>query len=143
MARIRKSSRASDHARRDRSRDISNPGNLLTRNSSSTDSVSFHPSPPILAISAIQTARVIVALPAQTGFYRDQDRPSASVTLALQPGHVLDRNQIAAIVHTTARSVPGLAAKDVSLRRSASGWVGSQRWPACNLRSPRRLAPGR
>ena len=59
------------------------------------------------------TGRVMVALTQQNGFYRDQDKPSASVALTLAPGRTLDRSQIAGIVNMTASAVPGLSAKPI------------------------------
>ncbi|MEY2686797.1 MAG: hypothetical protein RL375_995, partial [Pseudomonadota bacterium] len=49
----------------------------------------------ITALSAVQGARVHLALPAQNGFFRDQQKPSASVLLTLHPGRTLDRTQVA------------------------------------------------
>ena len=53
----------------------------------------------IQALAAVQSARVHLALPNQNGFFREQQKPSASVLLSLYPGRVLDRTQIAGIVH--------------------------------------------
>jgi flagellar M-ring protein FliF len=66
-------------------------------------------------LNGVEAADVNVALTHQTGFYRDEAKPTASVTLTLRPGYTLDRNQIAGIISTTANSVPGLLAKDVSV----------------------------
>ena len=48
----------------------------------------------IATISAVQSVKVMVALPHQNGFYREQDKASASVALTLRPGMSLDRGQI-------------------------------------------------
>lgn len=69
----------------------------------------------ILALSAVQNARVHLALPNQNGFFREQQKPSASVLLTLHPGRALDRGQIAGIVHLVSSSVPELAPKAVSV----------------------------
>jgi flagellar M-ring protein FliF len=69
----------------------------------------------IATISGIETAKVGVSLPQQTGFYRDEAKPKAMVLVTLRPGRTLDRSQIAGIVAMTANSVPGLHAKDVSI----------------------------
>ncbi|MBK6852057.1 MAG: flagellar M-ring protein FliF [Burkholderiales bacterium] len=69
----------------------------------------------ITALSAVQGARVHLALPAQNGFFRDQQKPSASVLLTLHPGRTLDRTQIAGIVHLVSSSVPELNPKAVSV----------------------------
>jgi len=69
----------------------------------------------IMALSAVQSARVHLALPAQTAFLREQQKPSASVMLTLYNGRTLERGQVAGIVHLVASSVPELAAQSVSV----------------------------
>jgi flagellar M-ring protein FliF len=69
----------------------------------------------VQALSAVERARVHLALPSQNGFLREQQKPSASVLLTLHPGRVLDRSQIAGIVHLVASSVPELSPKLVSV----------------------------
>lgn len=69
----------------------------------------------IMALSAVQSARVHLALPQQTAFLREQHKPSASVLLSLYPGGSLDRAQIAGIVHLVASSVPELNTRAVSV----------------------------
>nr|WP_297358023.1 flagellar basal-body MS-ring/collar protein FliF [uncultured Caldimonas sp.] len=87
----------------------------------------------ISAMSAVQSARVHLALPNQNGFFREQQKPSASVLLTLYPGRTLDRAQIAGIVHLVSSSVPELTPKSVSvvdqtgalLTESADGHSGT------------------
>jgi flagellar M-ring protein FliF len=69
----------------------------------------------IATLSAVQAARVILALPQQSGFFREQHKPSASVTVTLHAGRTLDRAQVAAIVHMVSRAVPDLSEKAVSV----------------------------
>jgi flagellar M-ring protein FliF len=69
----------------------------------------------INAMAAVQNARVHLALPNQNGFFREQQKPSASVMLSLHPGRTLDRAQIAGIVHLVASSVPEMTPKSVSV----------------------------
>ncbi len=69
----------------------------------------------IQALSSVQGARVHLALPNQNGFFREQQKPSASVLVSLHPGRVLDRAQLAGIVHLVASSVPELAPSAVSV----------------------------
>lgn len=69
----------------------------------------------ILALNAVQSARVHLALPNQNGFFREQQKPSASVLLSLHPGRMLDRAQIAGIVHLVASSVPEMEPSAVSV----------------------------
>lgn len=69
----------------------------------------------ITAMGAVQNARVHLALPNQNGFFREQQKPSASVMLSLYPGRELDRSQIAGIVHLISSSVPEMNPKAVSV----------------------------
>jgi flagellar M-ring protein FliF len=69
----------------------------------------------ITAMSAVQNARVHLALPNQNGFFREQQKPSASVMLTLHPGRTLDRSQVAGIVHLVSSSVPEMNPKAVSV----------------------------
>jgi len=69
----------------------------------------------IQALSSVQSARVHLALPNQNGFFRDQQKPSASVVIGMIAGRSLDRAQLAGIVHLVASSVPEMDAKAVSV----------------------------
>ena len=69
----------------------------------------------IMALSAVQSARIHLALPQQTAFLREQLKPSASVLLTLHSGRTLERGQIAGIVHLVASSVPELNPDTVSV----------------------------
>ncbi|MEO8248552.1 MAG: flagellar basal-body MS-ring/collar protein FliF, partial [Burkholderiales bacterium] len=69
----------------------------------------------IQALASVQSARVHLALPNQNGFFREQQKPSASVLLTLHGGRTLERSQIAGIVHLVASSVPELNPRAVSV----------------------------
>lgn len=69
----------------------------------------------IQTLSAVQGARVHLALSRQTGFLREQAKPSASVILSLFPGRTLGAAQVSAMVHLVSNSVPDLQAKNVSI----------------------------
>ncbi len=69
----------------------------------------------IQSLGSVQSARVHLALPNQNGFFREQQKPSASVLLGLHPGRSLERNQVAGIVHLVASSVPELNPSAVSV----------------------------
>lgn len=69
----------------------------------------------IQALSSVQAARVHLALPAQQGFFRERQKPSASVLLTVNAGRQIDRGQIAGIVHLVASSVSDLNPKQVSV----------------------------
>ena len=86
----------------------------------------------IATISAVQSVKVMVALTQQTGFYREQDKPSASVALTLLAGRTLERSQIAGIVNMTATAVPGLSPKAVSITDQDGNWLTQ---PDSELRS--------
>ena len=60
------------------------------------------------AITGVRTAVVHLAIPKKDVFATDQDAPTASVLVGLQPGVTLDRGQIRAITHLVAGSVPEL-----------------------------------
>jgi flagellar M-ring protein FliF len=69
----------------------------------------------ITAMADVADARVHLAIPQQNGFFREQQKPSASVMLTLRGGRTLDRSQIAGIVHLVSASVPELNPKAVSV----------------------------
>jgi flagellar M-ring protein FliF len=73
----------------------------------------------ISALAAVQSARVHLALPQQNGFFREQQKPSASVLVQLHAGRTLERGQIAGIVHLVSSSVPELNPKSVSVLDSS------------------------
>ena len=62
----------------------------------------------IATIGAVQSARVHLAVPKQSVFVRKRQPPSASVALRLHSGRVLEDDQVEAIVHMVASSVPEL-----------------------------------
>lgn len=69
----------------------------------------------IQSVAAVQSARVHLALPKNSVFVRDQQKPTASVLLNLHPGRNLDPQQVSAIVHLIASSVPELSTKNVTV----------------------------
>ncbi len=69
----------------------------------------------IQSIASVANARVHLALPNQNGFFREQQKPSASVLLALHPGRTLDKAQLAGIVHLVSSSVPEMNPSSVSV----------------------------
>jgi flagellar M-ring protein FliF len=66
-------------------------------------------------LGAVEDARVHLALPRQSAFIRDERQASASVLLQLYRGRTLERDQVSAIVHLVASSVPNLDAGNVTL----------------------------
>lgn len=69
----------------------------------------------IESLAAVQGARVHLALPKASVFVRDQQKPTASVLLNLRSGRMLDQQQVSAIVHLVASSVPELSPKNVTV----------------------------
>ena len=69
----------------------------------------------IQSLSAVQAARIHLALPKASVFVRDQQKPTASVLLNLHPGRSLDQQQVSAIVHLVASSVPELPPLNVTI----------------------------
>ncbi|MEO7031933.1 MAG: flagellar basal-body MS-ring/collar protein FliF [Herbaspirillum sp.] len=69
----------------------------------------------IQAVAGVQSARIHLALPKASVFVREQQQPTASVLVNLHPGRTLDPQQVSAIVHLIASSVPNLAPKNVTL----------------------------
>jgi len=69
----------------------------------------------ITALADVADARVHLAMPQQNGFFREQQKPSASVMLTVRGGRTLDRAQVAGIVHLVSASVPELNARAVSV----------------------------
>jgi flagellar M-ring protein FliF len=69
----------------------------------------------IQSIGAVEGARVHLALPKSSVFVRDQQKPTASVVLNLHPGRSLSEQQVSAIVHLVASSVPELPPGNISV----------------------------
>jgi len=83
----------------------------------------------IMALAAVQGARVHLALPPTGGFFREQHKPSASVLVTLHPGRSLERGHIAGIVHLVASSVPDLSPKQVSVIDHTGALLSAQPEP--------------
>jgi flagellar M-ring protein FliF len=69
----------------------------------------------IQSLAAVASARVHLALPKPSVFVREQQKPTASVLLNLQPGRTLDQAQVSAIVHLVASSIPELPPSNVTV----------------------------
>ncbi len=69
----------------------------------------------ISSLEPVGEARVHLVLPTRELFSRDQQPPSASVTLSLIPGQRMDARQIQAISHLVAAAVPKLQLEDISI----------------------------
>ncbi len=69
----------------------------------------------IQSLANVQAARVHLAMPKASVFLRDQQKPTASVFLHLHPGRAPEPQQVSAIVHLVASSVPELTAASVTV----------------------------
>jgi flagellar M-ring protein FliF len=69
----------------------------------------------IRALREVQDARVHLAIPRPSVFVRENQKPSASVMIALHPGRGLDQGQVSGIVHLVASSVPELSPRQVTV----------------------------
>jgi flagellar M-ring protein FliF len=69
----------------------------------------------VQSISAVEGAKIHLAIPKATVFVRDQQKPTASVLLNLRGGRSLDAQQVGAIVHLVASSVPDLPTANVTV----------------------------
>jgi flagellar M-ring protein FliF len=81
----------------------------------------------ILTIDAIASARVHLAIAKSTSFVAsDGDKSSASVVVAVKPGHTLSNEQIAAIINLVSGSVSTLAPNRVSLVDQNGNYLSSR-----------------
>ncbi len=69
----------------------------------------------IQSLSEVRGARVHLAIPKQSAFLRDEQKPTASVLLNLSPGRTLEPNQVAGIIHLVSSSVAQLSPGSVSV----------------------------
>lgn len=69
----------------------------------------------VQSLSAVQSARVHLAIAKPSVFSREKQQPSVSVILNLYPGRVLGVEQVSAIVHLMSSSVPSLSVKNVTV----------------------------
>jgi flagellar M-ring protein FliF len=69
----------------------------------------------ISSLQAVEAARIHLALPQQSAFVRDRRPASASVLLQLRAGHRLQPEQVSAIVHLVASSIPELDSDNVTV----------------------------
>jgi flagellar M-ring protein FliF len=57
----------------------------------------------------------MLAIPKQTAFMREQEKPTASVIVTMHPGRFLDPQQVAAITNLVGSSVPNLGPANVTI----------------------------
>jgi len=86
----------------------------------------------VQSIDAVAGARVHLAMPKQTSFLRDEQRPTASVMVNMRPGRVLSQNQVAGIVHLVSSSVPRMTADGVKIIDQNGSLLTEQADPLMN-----------
>ncbi len=69
----------------------------------------------ISSLQKVRSARVHLAIPKQSAFVRSRKKPSASVTVDLYAGRSLGEEQVAAIAHMVAASVPEMDVDQVTI----------------------------
>ncbi len=69
----------------------------------------------IQSLSAVQSARVHLAIPRPSVFVRENQKPSASVLVSLYAGRSLDSAQISGMVNLISSSVPELSPRNVTV----------------------------
>jgi flagellar M-ring protein FliF len=86
----------------------------------------------VQSLQAVRGARVHLAIPRQTAFLRDEQKPTASVLVNLYPGRVLEAGQVAGIVHLISSSVPQLTPTNVSVIDQDGNLVSQAQDPSRN-----------
>ena len=69
----------------------------------------------VQSLSAVQSARIHLAITKPSVFARERQQPSASVLLNLYSGRLLSEEQVSAVVHLVSSSVPNLPVKNVTV----------------------------
>ena len=80
----------------------------------------------IQSLSAVQGARVHLAISKPSVFVREQQKPSASVLLSLYPGRSLDAAQVGAIVQLVSSSIPDMPVKNVTVIDQSGSLLSAQ-----------------
>ncbi len=80
-------------------------------------------------LDSVASARVHLAIPKPSVFVKEQQKPSASVVLALQPGRTLDPGQVNGIVHLVSSSIPNMSAQNVTILDQNGNMLSSTRDP--------------
>jgi flagellar M-ring protein FliF len=66
-------------------------------------------------LDSVASARVHLAIPKPSVFVKEQQKPTASVILALHPGRTLDPGQVNGIIHLVSSSIPNMSAQNVTI----------------------------
>ncbi|HOE94973.1 MAG TPA: flagellar basal-body MS-ring/collar protein FliF [Candidatus Sumerlaeota bacterium] len=82
------------------------------------------------SIDGIERARVHLAIPDSTVFLKETEAPTASVTVRLRRGTVLNDRQIRGITFLVSRSVEGMSPENVSLIDTEGNMLNAETDPA-------------
>ncbi|MCS3460284.1 flagellar M-ring protein FliF [Aeromonas sp. BIGb0445] len=81
----------------------------------------------IISLNAVRSARVHLAIPKRTLFVgRDEEKPSASVMVDLQPGQSMEAGQVEAIANLVAGSISGMKPGAVTIIDQAGQLLSSE-----------------
>ncbi|SER12777.1 flagellar M-ring protein FliF [Nitrosomonas sp. Nm51] len=83
----------------------------------------------VQSLSAVQSARVHLAISKPSVFARERQKPSVSVLLNLYPGRILREEQVSAIVHLVSSSIPNLPVKNVTVVDQDGNLLSGQERP--------------
>ncbi len=97
----------------------------------------------IATIKSVVAARVHLAISQQSAFIRERRPGSASVLLQLRPGGRLEAEQVQAIVHLVASSIPDLNAEQVTVVDQQGRLLTSSVSPQATIQSERFAAAQR
>ncbi|HLP98540.1 MAG TPA: flagellar basal-body MS-ring/collar protein FliF [Sideroxyarcus sp.] len=78
-------------------------------------------------MASVASARVHLAIPKPTVFAREQQKPSASVVLALHAGRSLEPGQVSAIVNLISSSIPNMPSQGVTVVDQSGTLLSSAR----------------
>ena len=78
-------------------------------------------------MASVASARVHLAIPKPSVFAREQQKPSASVVLALSAGRSLEAGQVSSIVHLISSSVPNMPSQAVTVVDQSGTLLSSAR----------------
>ncbi len=84
----------------------------------------------IEALQTVQAARVHLAIPKNSVFLREQQKPTASVALTLHPGRLIDATQIHGIMNLVASARPGLAPPNITVVDQEGNLLSTMQDPA-------------
>jgi flagellar M-ring protein FliF len=97
----------------------------------------------IASIKSVVAARVHLAITQQSAFVRDRRPAGASVLLQLRPGGRLEPEQVQAIIHLVASSIPDLSAEQVTVVDQQGRLLSAPGSPQSTIQSERFIAAQR